>query len=72
MASPSPDSMTLQTAMMLDDFARYFAAMRRTTDRTLTLPYAGSFFATIPVALLSRFLGQHLAPVAQDADLIGK
>jgi hypothetical protein len=72
MADPSPDSMTLQTAMTPDDYARYFATMRRPTDWTLTLLYAGAFFVAIPIALLFRLLGQHLALVAPDADLIGK
>ena len=72
MADPTPDSMTLQIAMTQDDYARYFAATRRTTDWTATLLYAGAFFAAIPVALVFRCLGRHLALVAPDADLIGK
>jgi hypothetical protein len=72
MADPTPDSMTLQTAMTQDDYARYSVAMRRATGWMPTLIYVGAFFAAIPVALVFRLLGQHLALVPQDVDLIGK
>jgi hypothetical protein len=73
LADPAPDSITLQTAMTPDDYARYFAVMRRRDAGWISLAfYAGTFFTAIPVALVFRSIGQHFSIASADADLIGK
>jgi hypothetical protein len=70
---PATDRITLQSAMTQDDYNSYFAIVRRREGNwTSTMLYAGTFFMAIPVALAFRSIGQHLAIVPSDADLIGK
>jgi hypothetical protein len=73
MVDSSADRITLQFAMTMDDYARYVAVVeRRQSDWTAYVVFVGTFFAAIPVALVSRSIGQHLSIAAADAELIGK
>ena len=73
MPNPATDRITLRSAMTQDDYARYFAIVRRReANWTSTILYAGTFFMAVPVALAFRSIGQYLAIVPADADLTGK
>jgi hypothetical protein len=72
MTDPAPDGITLQATMTKDDYARYFAVMRRHKSSWTTWAFiVGAVFMAIPAALMFRSIGQHFSIASADAILIG-